>query len=63
MSKQKLIDIMFEVALTIHNDYRFSSWSNEEVVEWIRSQLKQTGYEVTPVGSSHGVLIKEKENE
>lgn len=56
MSQQKLIDIMFQVGLTIHNDYHFSSWSNEEVAEWIREQLKQTGFEVVPMGASHGVL-------
>lgn len=56
MSQQKLIDIMFQVGLTIHNERFFSGLTNEEVAEWIRDQLKQTGFEVTPMGASHGVL-------
>lgn len=56
MSQQKLIDIMFQVGLTIHNESFFSGLSDDEVAAWIREQLKQCGYEVVPMGASHGVL-------
>ena len=58
-NEQKLIDIMFQIALTIHNDIWFLNKNNEEVCEWIRNQLKKCGFETMPLGSSWGVL---KEN-
>lgn len=47
---------MFEIALMIHNYPYFQDKNNEEVCEWIRSQLKQCGFETIPLGSSWGVL-------
>lgn len=61
MSDQKLIDIMFEVGLTIHNDPFFAGLENEEIAQWIRKQLSHCGYDVVPVGASHGVLKEKNE--
>ena len=58
-NEQKLIDIIFQIALTIHNHSYFQNKNNEEVCEQIRDQLKKCGFETVPIGSSWGVL---KEN-
>jgi len=55
-NEQKLIDIMFEIGLMIHNNEWFNEKSNEEVAEWIREQLKMCGFDTKPIGSSWGVL-------
>ncbi len=60
MDTQKLIDIMFEIGLTINQKRRwFEDMTNEEVAEWIAKQLKDNGFDTTPVGMSWGIL-KEK---
>jgi len=59
MSKeQQLIDIMFQVALTMHNNPWFVGKSQEEVAEWVQKQLKDCGFETEPCGASWGVLKK-----
>ena len=55
-NEQKLIDIIFEIGLMIHNNEWFNEKSNEEVAEWIREQLKMCGFDTKPIGSSWGVL-------
>ena len=55
-NEQKLIDIMFEIGLMIHNNEWFNEKSNEEVAEWIREQLKMCGFDTKPIGSSWGAL-------
>lgn len=55
-NEQKLIDIMFEIGLMIHNNEWFNEKSNEEIAEWIREQLKMCGFDTKPIGSSWGVL-------
>lgn len=55
--KQKLIDIMFETGLMIHNHPYFKDKNNEEVCNWISEQLKKCGFKTKSVGSSWGVLI------
>lgn len=55
--EQKLIDILFEVGLTIHSSTWFETRSSEEVAEWIRLQLENNGFNVKPCGASHGKLI------
>lgn len=57
--KQKLIDIMFETGLAIHNNPWFKGKSNEEVAGWIKETLDKTGFKVVPMGASWGVLIEE----
>ena len=57
--EQKLIDIMFEVGLTIQSDPWFKDKTQEEVAEWISSQLNSSGFSVTPCGASWGILRTE----
>lgn len=54
--KQKLIDIMFEIGITIKVNPRLQEKSNEELAEWIRSQLDMCGFHTEPCGASWGVL-------
>lgn len=55
--EQKLIDIMFEIGLTIASHEFFANHkSNETVAKWISEQLKKCGFETEPTGSSWGVL-------
>lgn len=55
-SEQKLIDIMFEVAMTAAK--HLHGKSNEEIAEWVSKQLKDCGYPTTPICASWGVLDK-----
>lgn len=60
-NEQKLIDIMFEIALTMHDPkYRktFNKLSREEVAQWVVDQLNGCGFKTVPVGSSWGVLVE-----
>jgi len=53
--EQKLIDIMFEIALTVkHTNLQ----TNEEIASWVAKQLKECGFETEPCGSSWGILKK-----
>ena len=54
--EQKLINIMFEIGLMIHNHPYFKDKNNEEICSWIRNQLKQCGFYTKPLGSSWGIL-------
>jgi len=57
--EQKLVDLVFEIALTINSPkYRetFDKMDNEELAAWISEQLKGCGFETKPVGMSWGVL-------
>lgn len=54
--EQQLVDIMFEVAITIHTHPSFRAKTREEVAEWVAHQLKECGFETTPCGASWGVL-------
>ena len=56
-SDQKLIDIMFEVGLMIHQ-YSETMGSREDVAKWIAAQLKLCGYDTQPMGASWGSLKK-----
>lgn len=55
-NEQKLIDIMFDVAMTMHQNPWFIDKSQEEVAEWLRGQLKACGFETEPCGASWGIL-------
>ena len=55
---QKLVDFCFEVGLMIHTEEWFKGKTTDQVAEWIADQLEQCGFETTPVGASHGVLVK-----
>jgi hypothetical protein len=54
--EQKLLDIMFQVAIMVHCDPRFTKRDSEGVAQYVRSQLNECGFIVEPVGMSHGVL-------
>ena len=57
LNKQKLIDICFQIALTINNDKYFSKeLSDEEIAEWVRIQLSNCGFKTEPCGSSWALL-------
>ena len=55
--EQKLIDLVFEIALTI-SDKKFPlrNSPNEEKGQWIAEQLRKGGFDTNPVGASWGVL-------
>lgn len=61
-NEQKLIDIMFQIGLTIHNNKWFKDKTDEEVANWIAEQLRKTGFDTIPMGSSWGVLYKQKDS-
>ena len=56
--KQKLLDIMFEIALTIKDNDSLNMKNDEEMAEWVQRQLKLCGFESKPCGSSWGVLTE-----
>jgi len=55
---QKLIDIMFQIAMVLHSGCNTwaKDWSDENIAEWIRDQLKICGFDTVPMGASWGVL-------
>lgn len=55
-NEQKLIDICFEIALTIHRDKSFNLKSREEIAKWVAKQLRVCGFDTQPVGASWGKL-------
>lgn len=60
-NEQKLIDIMFDMALTIsENSQWFDNKTNEEICEWVRNQLANNGFYTEPIGGSWGVLTYAK---
>ena len=54
--KQKLIDIMFEVGITIHSHNWFEDKTNEDVANWIIEKLDKCGFKTVPMGISWAVL-------
>jgi len=59
--EQKLVDICFELVLTITAKEHikiFSKKSNEEKAEWVAKQLKGCGFSTHLVGASWGMLEK-----
>jgi hypothetical protein len=57
--EQELINIMFEVSLTINSKRAyFDGKSNEEIAAWVAEQLRGCGFDTQPVGSSWGYLKK-----
>ncbi len=54
---QKLVDICFEIGLTISDpEFNFYKKSQEERAKWIARQLRMTGFPTNPSGASWGVL-------
>lgn len=54
--KQKLIDLMFEIGITIKVSPALQEKSIPELTVWIRKQLDMCGFHTEPCGSSWGVL-------
>lgn len=54
--KQKLIDICFQIGLTIKDSKALQKLDNEELASWIAKQLRECGYDTEPCGSSWGML-------
>ena len=55
--EQKLIDICFEIAMSMHNHKGYFKTANrEEVAEWVADQLRESGFDTAPCGASWGVL-------
>lgn len=54
--EQKLLDIMFQVVLKVHNHPYFKDKSDEEVCAWVLDQVNKCGFKAIPMGSSWGVL-------
>ena len=56
---QKLIDICFEIALTMHTNKKFfENKKMDEVGDWVAVQLRKSGFDTIPTGISWGVLKK-----
>ena len=57
--EQKLVDIIFSVALTVNENHHYwKDKSREELAAWVSRQLSLCGFETEPIGSSWGVLKK-----
>lgn len=56
--KQELIDITFQIAMTVANNAWFVGKTNEQIAVWVANQLRKNGFDTQPVGSSWGVLRK-----
>lgn len=54
--EQKLIDICFQIGITIHHHNSLKVMSKEKLTGWIAEQLKECGFPTKPVGMSWGVL-------
>jgi hypothetical protein len=55
-ASQTLIDIMFQVAITITSETKLRRLNNTDLTKWVREQLKASGFETSPCGASWGVL-------
>lgn len=56
-NEQKLVDICFQLALTMRSNRKyFKKLTIEETAEWVARQLKECGFPTTPMGMSWGVL-------
>ena len=56
--KQKLVDICFQIALTVHSNPWFLGKTQEEVTDWVANQLRKNGFDTKPVGASLGILYE-----
>lgn len=60
--EQKLVDIMTQCAMMIHDPRGyFKDKDYNEVGDWIRSQLQGCGFPCMPMGMSH-VYLTEKQH-
>ena len=60
--EQKLVDICFEMAITLQmNQEWLKKQSREDVADWVADILKKNGFPTTPCGMCWGVLTNETE--
>lgn len=58
-NEQQLVDIAFQIALTMHEHRKhFKKMTREEIAGWVSDQLRGCGFDTTPCGMSWGVLKK-----
>ena len=55
-NEQMLVDIMFQVGLTIASNPYFKDLPQEKVAAWIAEQLSACGVKTIPLGASWGVI-------
>lgn len=57
MREQKLVDIIFDIVLTLRENTEWlKNTSREEAAEWTAHQLRECGFDTQPIGASWGVL-------
>ena len=56
MTKQYLIDLIFEIGLTISKVDELQNKDPEIIAQWISEKLKLCGIETEEMGASWGVL-------
>ena len=54
--EQKLIDIMFQLAMVMREKKGMRHMTKEQLAEWIARNLDDCGFRTKPIGSSWGVL-------
>ena len=54
--EQQLIDITFQIALTIQENHALNALPRERLAEWVATQLHICGFDTQPMGASWGVL-------
>lgn len=60
-NKQKLIDIVFEIAALSSEQWERNEFYNiYDHMRWVADQLEKCGFPTKPIGSSWGVLIQEE---
>jgi len=53
---QKLVDLCFHIGITIHAYEILQKLSRKDLGTWVADQLRNNGFDTTPVGLSWGVL-------
>ena len=59
--EQKLVDLMFSMAITLADPNTSRRKSPDDVRAWVVERLRQNGFPTRPVGMSWGVLVAEDE--
>ena len=54
---QKCLDVMFEILSRVQARDRVPQ-NRDEVMDWARDQLCQSGVNVVPMGLSHAVIVE-----
>lgn len=61
-SKQRLVDLVFEIGLITKNNPEVQEMQQEEYIAWIRKQLTMMGFKTRAQGMSWGLLIEDDDN-